>query len=71
MSKAIDHTGIRYGKAVGVRPTNERKGKQIIWEWRCDCGVIFASVAGNFVHRDILRVAGLVFQQKKLKPYQL
>lgn len=51
MSKAIDHTGVRYGKIVGIRPTDGRRGNQIIWEWRCDCGNVFSNVAGNFVHR--------------------
>lgn len=50
MSRAIDHIGVRYGKVVGIRPTDGRRGKQIIWEWRCDCGTVFSNVAGNFVH---------------------
>lgn len=52
MSKAIDHTGVRYGKIVGVSQTNKKKGSQIVWQWRCDCGEVFESVAGNFVHRN-------------------
>lgn len=52
MGKAIDHTGIRYGKAVGVRYTGRKhKGKRI-WVWQCDCGAYFEAVSSDFVHRD-------------------
>jgi hypothetical protein len=50
MSKAIDHTGVRYGKAVGISPTEKAKYKQKVWLWKCDCGNEFESVAGNFVY---------------------
>lgn len=50
MSKAKDHTGVRYGRAVGIRPTALRESKQIVWEWQCDCGEVFLRVAGGFVY---------------------
>lgn len=51
MSKAKDHAGVRYGRAVGIRPTALRESKQIVWEWQCDCGEVFESVAACFIQR--------------------
>ena len=51
MSRAKDHTGVRYGIVVGLRPTEKRMYKQIVWEWQCDCGEVFEMVAGNFLYR--------------------
>lgn len=51
MVNTKDHAGKRYGKIVGVRPTDERRYEQVVWVWECDCGVVFTQVAGNFVRR--------------------
>ena len=51
MSKAIDHAGVRYGRIVGIRPTDKSRNEQIVWLWKCDCGTEFEAVAGNYVHR--------------------
>ena len=47
-----DHTGIRYGKVVGVSATDKVKHSQIVWKWKCDCGEEFESVAGTFVYKS-------------------
>ena len=33
-----DITGQRFGKLVAIRPTEERKGTNVVWEFKCDCG---------------------------------
>jgi len=40
-----DFTGIRVGKLIGIKPTEERRAKNIIWEMRCDCGNIVKRAA--------------------------
>ena len=52
MGKARDHTGVRYGRAVGIRPTGETRFSQRVWLWKCDCGTEFESVAGNYVYAN-------------------
>lgn len=52
MPAPIDHTGVRYGKIIGLRPTGESKNSQKVWLWLCDCGEEFESVAGTFVHNN-------------------
>ena len=53
MGKAKDYTGVRYGKAVGIRPTGEsNKCKQRVWLWKCDCGEEFESPAAPFVYKN-------------------
>lgn len=46
-----DHTLVRYGKIVGIEPTENRAYEQVVWRWKCDCGNVFESVPGNFVKR--------------------
>ena len=36
--KERDITGQRYGMLTAVRPTEERINKNVVWEFRCDCG---------------------------------
>ena len=50
MPAPIDHTGVRYGKIIGLRPTGESKYEQKVWLWLCDYGEKFESVAGTFVY---------------------
>ena len=38
MTKAIDISGVRYGKLVAVRRTDQKKYSTFIWECLCDCG---------------------------------
>lgn len=38
MTKAIDISGVRYGKLVAVRRTDQKKHSTFIWECLCDCG---------------------------------
>lgn len=52
MGKAINHIGVRYGKAVGIRPTAKRVNKKIVWLWVCDCGEEFESPADIFIDRN-------------------
>lgn len=51
MGAIKDHTGVRYGKIVGLRPTDIRQNSQVVWEWQCDCGKVFYKTAGHFVHK--------------------
>lgn len=38
--KAIDHTGVKYGRLTGLRPVEKPQGAQsgVYWLWRCECG---------------------------------
>ena len=38
MSKKLDLTGQKFGRLTAIKPTEERKGRFIIWECHCDCG---------------------------------
>lgn len=37
-TRAIDRTGLRYGRLTAIAPTDERRGGGIVWRCRCDCG---------------------------------
>lgn len=52
MTKAKDCTGVRFGRIVGLRPTEKRRNNQVVWVWKCDCGEEFEQVAGNFWARS-------------------
>ena len=45
-----DISGQRFGRLVAVRPTEERKRGQVVWECRCDCGKITYTVGGNLTY---------------------
>jgi len=44
MPNFIDITGQRFGRLVAIRPTDQRKGGQVLWECKCDCGNIVKTV---------------------------
>lgn len=54
----VDHRGVRYGKVVGISPTDNRYRKSIIWLWKCDCGQEFEALATNFVSAGHSRGCG-------------
>lgn len=85
MTKAKDCTGVRFGRIVGLRPTEKRRNKQIVWVWKCDCGNEFEQVAGTFRYKNdssgcpecarrnkILKTAGqnATHRMSKSKEYQ-
>ncbi|MBP3210370.1 MAG: hypothetical protein J6M64_10790 [Oscillospiraceae bacterium] len=37
-TRAIDRTGMRYGRLTAIEPTTDRQGGSIVWRCRCDCG---------------------------------
>lgn len=39
-SRALDLTGVRFGKLVAVKPTGLRRDRSIEWECACDCGAV-------------------------------
>lgn len=42
----LDIIGYKYNRLIAVKPTKERRGKSIIWEWLCDCGnVVYERIA--------------------------
>lgn len=47
-TQAKDITGKRFGMAKVIRPVRIA-GKQLMWECRCDCGVMFNSIASPFL----------------------
>ena len=40
VNSALDLTGYKNGKLTWIEPTEKRKGSNIIWKCRCDCGNI-------------------------------
>ena len=38
--KPSDLTGQRFGKLTAIRPTDERRNRNVTWECKCDCGRI-------------------------------
>jgi ribosomal protein L13 len=50
-SSVIDLTGQRFGRLTALRATDERRGGQVVWHCRCDCGrevgVITCSLRGG------------------------
>lgn len=36
--KAIDITGLRFGKLIALKPTEKRCNGQVYWLCQCDCG---------------------------------
>lgn len=46
---AIDYSGVRFGNVVGRFPTEKRRHGQVVWVWKCDCGMEFNREARHFV----------------------
>lgn len=42
-------TGHRFGKLIAIRPTDERRHGEVVWECRCDCGKVAFVASGNLV----------------------
>jgi len=38
MGKKLDHTGVRYGRLVGIKYVSTTPSRQSIWLFQCDCG---------------------------------
>ena len=45
LTKPLKIEGNRFGKLVAIKPTNERKDRGIVWEFRCDCGETIKTTA--------------------------
>ncbi len=45
-----DITGQRFGRFITVKSVGSNKNKQILWEFRCDCGNIVVTPAGDKVN---------------------
>lgn len=45
---AIDITGEKIGKLTAIKPTNERSGNCVIWEFQCECGNVCYARVDNF-----------------------
>lgn len=48
----IDITGLRFGRALVLHPTEERRGAQRLWKCRCDCGQDFVALSCNLRRGD-------------------
>ena len=57
MYKTKDITGVRFGRLVAIRPTEQRQSRCIVWEFICDCGS--TCLAGlNAVHNGFTASCG-------------
>lgn len=57
-----DITGRRFGSLTALRPTEERRGRAVVWECRCDCGntclrTVQALLGGRSTHCGCKRKA--------------
>lgn len=57
MGKALDLAGRRFGKLVGLEPTDKRRDAKIVWRFRCDCGKIHEAIGRN-VSRGAAKTCG-------------
>lgn len=49
MSEAKNLTGRRFGRLLALKPTDERRGKCVVWECQCDCGNIAYVRSGDLL----------------------
>ena len=48
-TRAIDRTGVRYGRLTAIEPTTKRQNGSIVWRCRCDCGNEILASSKNLV----------------------
>lgn len=61
-----DLTGERFGKLVAVKPTNDRRHGEIVWECLCDCGNTTYVSSGN-LNSGNTQSCGCLRRKMKLK----
>lgn len=44
-----DITGQRFGKLIALSPTEKRKGGNVVWKCRCDCGNLYEQTRRNLI----------------------
>lgn len=49
MGGAKNLTGQRFGRLVAIEPTEQRKGKCVVWKCACDCGEVAYVRSGDLV----------------------
>lgn len=59
----VDIAGHKFGRLTALRPTDERKDGNIVWECICECGSI-ALVAGRNLTRGDTRSCGCILKEK-------
>lgn len=45
-----DLAGMRFGRLIAIRPTDQREKKYVVWECRCDCGKITYVRTGSLIN---------------------
>lgn len=64
MAKALSLEGKKYGRLTAIAPTHARnRDREIIWEWRCDCGNI-VWISGSVVKRGRIKICSRLCKQK-------
>ena len=67
MGKALDLTGQRFGRLVGIRATDKRDNQGlIIWEFQCDCGNVVEKTA-RAVKRGNVQSCGCLRREKTIQ----
>jgi hypothetical protein len=59
----IDLTGQKFNRLTALRPTDKRRQRSIVWEFKCDCGNIFESTV-NLVTKNITKSCGCLRREK-------
>jgi hypothetical protein len=66
MANIKDISGQRFGKLIAVRPTDERRKRNAVWECKCDCGKT-TLVSGANLQRGYTISCGCTKRGKRAK----
>lgn len=62
-----DLTGQKFGRLTALCPTEERRGKCVVWECKCDCGNTFLART-DYLRNGGVRSCGCLKIEKTNKP---
>ncbi len=57
---------IRFGRLIAIEPTHKRKGSNIIWKCKCDCGC-YKEVPINYLTLGYTKSCGCLQKEQNLK----
>lgn len=53
MRKRVDLAGKKFGKLTVIEPTDQRKGSNVVWICKCDCGNTCYVSAHDLKHGNV------------------
>ena len=63
-NRITDITGQKFGKLTAIRPLEERRNRQVVWECQCECGKITHVTGGN-LRTGCTKSCGCMAKNKK------